>query len=420
MTTVTATPVGVAQGQQRVFLTRKRLRYALIAGGSLWIAWFISIALGPGNFDLAGQAVGNDFSQFYAAGITVREGNSELLYDIEYQYELEKDILGPPFAGFHAFLTPPFHAWIYVPFTYLPYELAVAAWSVVGLIGLWFALRMARLDPRRVMPWALTFFPVFAAISFGQQTLLSMVILAGTYALWRNRRLVLAGLTLSLILYKPQLALGLLVLWGLEWRRDWRALAGFAAGGASLAAFCFLAMPEASRAYIGFSRDVLPELMTFSNPSVWHMHTLRSFFELLLGLGPLATGLAVGTGLAATAAFIVFWRAYRDRPSMLFAGAMVLTFLITPHALVYEWAILVLPAGILWFELPGDRRMLARIYAPVWLTIWLAAPITRMELIFTGRAFQMSVPVLVAGVIVVWRRLMNDRSVDRIPQASSA
>ncbi len=387
-------------------LIRRRLRYALIAGGALWLTWIGSLLLGPGHLDLAGQAVGNDFTQFYAAGLTARTAESALLYDLDAQFSLQSEIIGPGTGGFPAFLTPPFHAWVYAPLSLLPYEAAFAIWAVAGLVALYFTLRLIDADPRKVMPWALSFFPVFAAVSFGQNTLLSLLLLAWSFGLWRSRRLVFAGLVLSLILYKPQLALGMLVLWGLDWRRDWRALVGFAAGGSALTAFCFLAMPEASGSYIVFSRDVLPDLMTFSNPSVWHMHTVRSFFELLIGVGPVANRVAIALAVGAVAGFFPFWRASRSRPALLFAGAVVLTMLITPHALVYDWALLLLPAVLLWQELPSERPLLTRVYAVIWLTIWLAGPITKFQLDFLGGALQISIPVLVGAIVVIWRHLL--------------
>lgn len=389
------------------FFTRRRLRYGLIASATLWVTYLISVLMGPGHMDLADQAVGNDFSQFYAAGVTIRSGDSAQLYDMRYQFELEQEILGPPWEGFHAFLTPPFHAWVYVPFTHLPYEAAVAAWSVLGFVLLYASIRLIGADARKVLPWAISFFPFFATISFGQNAMLSMVILAAAYALWRRRRLVLAGLVLSLILYKPQLALGVLALWGLQWRRDWRALGGFALGSLLTGAFSWLVMGEATRSYLDFSREVIPNLATWSNPSVWHMHTFRAFFELLIGAGTPANLLGLLVGLGSLVGFIGFWRKYRSEPAMTFAAAVVLTMLVTPHGLVYDWVLFLIPAILLWERDLLDRGWLTKAYVVVWFTIWFAGPITRFELLFSDHVIQLSMPILAATVVVLWRKLMS-------------
>ncbi len=54
-------------------------------GGALWLAWLLSLLFGPGLLDLAGQPVGTDYLQFYAAGATVRTGQASHLYDTAYQ-----------------------------------------------------------------------------------------------------------------------------------------------------------------------------------------------------------------------------------------------------------------------------------------------------------------------------------------------
>jgi hypothetical protein len=218
---------------------------------------------------------------------------------------------------------------------------------------------------------------------------------------------VLAGLLLSCILYKPQLALGIAALWTLQLRRDWRALAGLASGGAIFAAISFLGMPEASRAYITFSRDILPKLATWSEPSVWHMHTPRNFFEILIGSGPVADILALAVAAVAVIGFIKFRKAFASNPAMIFAGAIVLTLLVTPHALVYDWTILLIPAILLWMERPADRAFLTQAYAAIWIVIWFAGPMTSAQLYFSDHAFQASIPVFGVVVYKLWRRMMG-------------
>ena len=110
----------------RRFLVPRRLRYAWIAGGALWAAWLLSVLLGPGKLDLAGTPIGTDYLQFHAAGTTVRIGESSQLYDAAYQMELEQEIIGPGLTSYHAFITPPFLAWLFVPFSMLGYTASFA------------------------------------------------------------------------------------------------------------------------------------------------------------------------------------------------------------------------------------------------------------------------------------------------------
>src|SRR4030043_2043857 len=206
-------------------LTTRRLAYGWIAGGALWFAWMISSLLGPGKMDLAGQVVGTDYLQFYTAGLTLRQGQSANLYNFPYQSQPEQTIAGPGLTSYHAFITPPFLAWLYVPLTYLPYISSFIVWSLLGFIFLWMSIKLlGAARSFRSFLWTLTWFPIFAAVSFGQNSLLTVFLFSLTYWLWRKDKLLAAGLASSLLLFKPQMILGIAILWLLEFRKNWKTL----------------------------------------------------------------------------------------------------------------------------------------------------------------------------------------------------
>src|SRR5438874_1926342 len=90
---------------------------------------------------------------------------------------------------------------------------------------------------------AVAFYPSFAVVSFGQNTFLSFGAFALVYAaLVRDRRFA-AGLAAGLLLYKPQLLLGLGLWWLFDVRRYWPAVIGVAVTGAILAGLSWLALP---------------------------------------------------------------------------------------------------------------------------------------------------------------------------------
>ncbi len=164
--------------------------------------------------DLANQVIGTDYIQFYAAGTTIRNGEGDRLYDFTYQRQLEQAIAGPEFDTFHAFITPPVLAVLYSPLSFIPYSLSFAVWSVLGVMFLYFSIRLLNsIEVKNQFLWALSWFPVFATISFGQNSLLSLMLLALTYVLWKHEKKLASGLICSLLLYKPQLIIGVGILW---------------------------------------------------------------------------------------------------------------------------------------------------------------------------------------------------------------
>lgn len=389
-------------------LNPNRLAYAKLAGGALWFAWFLSLLLGAGKFDLAGQVVGTDYVQFYAAGSTLLTGESARLYDIEYQKKLEQDIVGKTFDGHHAFITPPFFAWLFVPLSLLPYTWSFALWSLLGLVCLWLSLQWTgAAQPGRWLGWALTWFPVFSSISFGQNGLLSLGLLSLTCLLWCRERRWLAGLVCSLVLYKPQLALGVGFLWLLEWRRDWQALAGLTVGGAMLAGLSFGLLPESSGAYMELSCKVLPAMAGQEGFPLWHAHTPRAFWLLLTpGLPALGEALALFSSIAGIVVFIFFWRKLRGEPVLLFAGAVCLTLWIAPHAMIYDWTILLIPAVSLWKNRPDCRGLWKVLFALIWVATFLSGTLTLAQLKMLPFAVQASIPVLMFVFYNTYRNLV--------------
>jgi hypothetical protein len=449
-------------------LNDRRLVYAWLAGAMLWAGWLASIVLGPGKVDLAGQVVGTDYLEFYAAGTTVRIGDSARLYDVAYQTQLQQAIIGPQLRHYYGFITPPFLAWLFAPLSALPYGWSFALWSVLGLAALWLSLRLlAAPDPRRAGLWVLTFFPVFAAISYGQNSLLSLALLSLVYWLWRRGHGWAAGLTASLLLYKPQLVSGIALLWLLEalWpalnelyekRAGWNggfsrsggqgekpakasnprsgrsptvpasragsvgdrpeqgaifraglmALLGLGVGGGLLATLCFWQLPEASRAYVEFARTVLPDLPDWQTFPLWNLHTVWGFWRLLLPHHHTWADVLYWVFTAVgVLGFVLFWRRVRERSALLFAGAICLTLWVTPHAMIYDWTLLLIPAVLLWQQTPELRVEWKALYALIWIVAFVSGPLTHLQLRWLPFAVQISVPALLLAICLAYRFL---------------
>jgi len=396
------------------FLNRRRLAYAWIAGGVLWFAWLVSIILGPGNMDMAGQVIGTDYLQFYASGITLRQGQSDQLYDFLFQSQEEQEIAGPGLESFHAFITPPFLAWLFVPLSLLPYLWSFTIWSILGLFFIWLSIHLlsARHQVKRSL-WSITWFPVFAAISFGQNSLLSLFLFSLVYWFWRKEHRIMAGLAGSLLLFKPQLVLGFGLLWLLEWRKDWKSLIGLFIGGASLAGACFYFMPEASKAYVDLARNFLPGLIYSEQFPLWHLHSLRGFWTLLFpGSRWLAEGMSLILSLVGVIAFIYIWRINRKEPTLLYTAAIILTIWITPHAMIYDWSILLIPAILLWDNYPAMQGLWKPLYALIWIATFISGPLTYGQLKILPIAFQVSLPVFLLVLIITFKSLLSKSNIE--------
>lgn len=391
-------------------LTPRRLSYAWMAGSILWVSWLISIAFGPRYHDLADQVIGTDYLQYYTAGYLVRTNESAQLYNMNYLFQLERTIIGPELKSYYGFITPPFLAWLFVPFSMLNYPVSFALWSILSLLALWMAIYLLNAEDRtRTFLWSLTWFPIFATISFGQNSLLSLLLVALSYRLWQKGYLFSAGLVISLLSYKPQLLLGVTLLWLLDWSEQRKTLAGLALGSGFLALLCFGLLPEASQAYWVFVRTVLPDLPNWEHFPLHHLHTVRGFWRLLLPSFPLlADGITLIFSSLGIAVFLRFRQQFRNRPELCFAGSICLTMWITPHAMIYDWTLLLIPAILLWNARPDLSNHWKLLFALIWIVSFISGSLAFVQRQILPVAFQVSVPVLALVLYFAYRWLMLD------------
>jgi hypothetical protein len=244
------------------------------------------------------QLLGHDFLAFYTAGTFAREHRFEDLYNLDavrqFQRQTATDYRLEVGQGFGPWWNPPFYAWAFAPLAMLPYDSARLSWFVVNLLALATSL-MLLIDmlPKnpdgRMQDWrtwllipllVLTSMPLIQALSHGQNTCTSLLLLCGTVAAWRARRGVLAGMIAGLLFYKPQLAAVLAIVMTMNLGR--RAILGMAFTGGTLLLLTALTMPG----MVGIYLRQLPlnvHFMQVENAYLWERHvTLKAFWRLLL------------------------------------------------------------------------------------------------------------------------------------------
>ncbi len=179
----------------------------------------------------ANHGCGGCFSQFYVAGTIIRRGEAERLYDQPYFRHLQESMRDDPLRS----LYPPTLGLLMAPLTRLSYDKALAAWwAIQALCILATGVIFYRTTPMP-RPWRINMLlalaamaPLWIAVGVGQLSPMFLLLLAGGLTLHKQGKCGWAGLLLSLLALKPQLAAGL-VLWMLL-RRNLRTLLGLAAG----------------------------------------------------------------------------------------------------------------------------------------------------------------------------------------------
>jgi hypothetical protein len=111
-------------------------------------------------------------------------------------------------------------------------------------------------------------------------------------------------------------------------------------------------------------------------------------------------------------AFFYFWRKYRSKSDLVFAGTICLTIWITPHAMIYDWSILIIPAIIFWQTLQQIKPLLKSLFALIWIATFVSGPLTLGQLKIMPVAIQISIPVLFFVLLTIYRQLMPVGSQD--------
>ncbi|HEV3273520.1 MAG TPA: glycosyltransferase family 87 protein [Candidatus Dormibacteraeota bacterium] len=292
---------------------------------------------------------GTDFSASYVAALMLRSGDGAELYDQQAEHSRHLALLPAGTVINLPFITPPTTALLALPFTVLDPGTAFRIWSLVELLllalAVWIAIR-AGPWPSRLgrAPRAATFLVAIAAggtyafLLLGQIDGIAALGLAAAYAAWRTDRSAAAGfwLALALAATKPHLAIGLGI-WLIA-RRDWRSLAGAAAGCALVAAVSLALV-----GWSGMAGFVSALSFAVSNTPGASTLGLPGLVASWLGGGaiPMAIGIA-GSLIALTGCGVLGARSCL-RPGALeasLAGAAALSLVASPHLLPHDLVIL--------------------------------------------------------------------------------
>src|SRR4029077_20601165 len=177
----------------------------------------------------------SDFSIFYTAGMIFRQGHADRLYDTGLQFRIQREFASQVYIRQGALPCnhPPFEAVLFAPLAGLSYTAAYTAWDLLNLAilaALPFLLRsyVPLLQRYPTILWwlaMLAFFPVFAALLQGQDSILLLLIFSLTYIAFRKNQEFAVGCWLGLGLFRFHLVLPLMLILLLHRKR--KALLGF-------------------------------------------------------------------------------------------------------------------------------------------------------------------------------------------------
>jgi alpha-1,2-mannosyltransferase len=421
------------------WLTRDRIRLVALTLLVASTAGFLFLVVtAHGAVDRQGRPLGTDFSNVYAAGTYVRDGNPDAPFDPPQQYAREQSIFGAatPFYGWHY---PPYFLFVAGALARLPYGVALTVWQASTLClyllmmwGIVFSSRRrgeGRGEGARDSPFdsdgphqtahsavglslvgrgemlllALAYPAVLVNIGHGQNGFLTAALLGGAL-LALERRPLTAGVLFGLLVYKPQF--GLMIPLALAAGRHWRSFAAAAATVALLTLATTLAFgPQVWHAFLTsteYSRTVVLE----QGDTGWQK--IQSVFSWARMWGapiPLAYALQGALTVALGVAIVRLWRGAAS-PALKAAALCLAAILATPYSLDYD--MMVLAPAIAFFAADGLTRGFGPWEKTALAALWLAPLLTRS--VAQATLIPLGVPAMLAVFALLLRRAELERT----------
>ena len=330
----------------------------------LYIAFYAFTVLnGTGLQDRNGKLIGTDFLCYYAVSDNLINGIYADNYDLGKIHQREIQIVSNPDQVLLAWRYPPLFFLFIYPLAIVPYLASLFFWLAITLAGYVHVIR--KIAPRIFTATLVLAFPAtLVNIANGQNGFLSALLIGqGLLLLDKNPRL--AGIVLSLLLYKPHL--GFLLFIALAAGRKWSALFS-ACISASVLGILTLAL-FGNESWEAFFRSV-PVATDTIERGILPWEKLLTVFAgaRLVGLdiGNAYIVQAIATGISVIA---VVWSWWKQVGPLAYIVLICSIFLATPFGFQYDLAIMGL--AIAWYVsvgktkgwLPGERLVLFAAWA---------------------------------------------------------
>lgn len=397
------------------WLTRERARLvalALIAAFAVGAGFLIGTS--DGLNDRFGRPLGTDFSNVYAAGSYVLDGEPAAPFDPPKQFAREKAIFGQAtqFYGWHY---PPYFLGLAAALAAMPYWLALLVWQGVTLVLYLLAIRAIVASPSTGrgkikndwLLFALAFPAVFINLGQAHNGFLTAALI-GAALVQIDRRPILAGVLIGLLAYKPQF--GVLIPLVLIASGRWRAFAAAAATVALMTLVVTLALgSEVWAAFFASAKFTRSVVLEQGGTGWFKIQSVFSWVRMWGGGVALAYAAQIAVILVIAAALVWLWRSPAAYP-LKAAGLLIASLLATPYSLDYD--LMVLAPAIAYLCADGIARGFAPYEKTVLAALWIVPLIARS--IPQATLVPLAVPMMLLGVAILLRRAMTDCGVPRL------
>lgn len=382
-------------------LSARRIRvHGILLAVVIWTIYLWTMAT-PTLHDRNGLLKGTDFLHFYTLGSLALEHRGADLYNMRAQAALAQQRV--PQAGYLLYvpLYGPQVSLVFAPLALLPYWAALAAWLLINTLiygaccyAIWKTCPHLQAERGTVFILAAAYPAFIHLLAWGQTSGLALACFTLAYLALHSKRLLLAGLAIGCLAFKPQLGIAAGLVFLLTWQ--WKVIAGalIAAAVQLGAGWMYYGNSTMSDYFLHLThvRETLP----FLEPRPYQLHSLRSFWSMLMPSNQLAFVLYVLSALAVIAITIRYWKSPAEL-AVKYAALLIATVLVAPHLTVYDLVILA-PAFLLISDWNIGRWGESGVQS-IGLLLYFCYLVALIGPLSQWTRFQISVPAL---VVLLW------------------
>jgi glycosyl transferase family 87 len=328
------------------WLTPNRIRaQAIILAFCLWGVCAVDFAT-PGLLDRAGNIKFQDFLPSYISARLIAQGRASELYNEQVAADAVQAIVRQPSRARLPNLYGPQVGLFLLPLARFSFPVAARIWVTASLLVfagciflVWRSCPKLRLNSGTVALCTIAFPPLFHFFVRGQMSAIVLACFTLAFLAFRADRAWLAGVALGFLIFKPQFLIAIplvLLLSG-----PGKPFAGLIlSAGAQLIFTRIYFGPMVMSAYF----DTLRRLSRATGGAELslapiQMHSLRSFWTLLIPWPELAFGLYALSSILVIAIAVAIWKSSTPL-ALRFSALTLAAVLVNPHLFVYDLLIL--------------------------------------------------------------------------------
>lgn len=389
------------------WLNPRRIRaQVIVLAICLWGVCAVDFAT-PGVFDRAGNIKFQDFLQFYIAARLIGENRTRQLFDQRVAADEMQAIVGQPTSVRLPTVYGPQVGLLFVPLARFSFLAAARLWVALSLLIYFVCIYVVwRSCPGLssyagvVVISAIAFPPLFHCFARGQISALVLGCFTAAYLAFRHQHDWLAGIALGLLVFKPQFLIAIPFVLLLS--RAWKVFGGLVLSAAAQLAVTWIHFgPAVMRAYLDTLWHVSRWIGT-SELALAHiqMHSLRSFWWLLIPWPELALALYVLSSIVIVGMAAVTWKSSAPL-ALRFSALTLAAVLANPHLFIYDLLVLV-PVLLLVVDWTLTNAQHAS-FVPLRLLSYFAFVLPLFGPLSRWTHLQLSVPAFVVLLWVLWR-----------------